>query len=560
MRSASTTVFTWRYRVVILILAVFAATIFGRIVDLTIFQRKFLLSQGNARSLRVVPIPAFRGVILDRNKEILAVSTPVYAVWADPKSFDVNAETVPILAKLLKIPEKSLKQNIIKAKDKGFVYLVRGVRPSLAEKVKHLAIPGVAIKQELKRFYPLGRIFSHLLGFNNIDDKGIEGVELGFNAWLKGTAGKKQVVKDRLGRVIDELAILKAPKQGRSLHLSVDKRLQYITYRELLSTVKKFNAVSGSVVILDAKTSEVLAMVNVPSYNPNSGSKVRTENFRNRAVTDLFEPGSVMKPFSVASALDSGKFTKDSLIDTSPSRLTIDGNTIHDERDFGVLTVTQILKRSSNIGVTKLVLASDPNQLVGLLHRVGFGRLTHSGFPGEVIGVVEKPEKSKPFVLATLGFGYGLSVNALQLAHAYTVFASGGKLLPVTLIKREKVAVGEQAINSHIARDVLQMLEAVVEEQGTGKKAKVKGYRIAGKTGTSRIAGKNGYEKSRHVASFVGIAPVSNPRFVVAVVIREPRKGSYYGGVVAAPLFARIVAEAFKVLAIVPDKWNGHAA
>lgn len=545
----------FRLGFVALVLMLVLMAIGYRIIQLTVLDRAFLLSQGNARSLRDIPVPSHRGMLLDRNKNVLAVSTPVMSVWISPKDFNVEQQSLRQIAKALGLSEVRLRKKIIANQSRQFLYLKREVTPYLAQKIKAMAIPGINLTKEFKRYYPLSNIFASILGFTNIDDKGIEGLELAFEPYLKGEVGVMRVIKNRLGQVIDEIALIKPQRKGQSISLSLDKRLQFIAYHYLKETVKEYAAHSGSVVVLKAQTGEVLAMANYPSFNPNLRIFRRDHRHRNQAVTDLFEPGSVMKAFSVASALDSGLFTPNSLIDTSPSYLNLDGNIIRDDHPVGVVTVTEVLKRSSNVGVTKMVLSSPAHQLEDLLRRVGFGQLTDSGFPGESAGVLQDKSQSSPFVLATLGFGYGLSVTPLQLAQAYSVFANAGYLMPATFIASEQAQQkAKQVINGNIAQAVLNMLEAVVEKGGTGRLAQVKGYRVAGKTGTSRVATANGYDKNKHIASFVGIAPVSKPQLVIAVVIREPTQKSYYGGRVAAPLFAKVMQQSLQIMGISPDK------
>lgn len=545
---------TSRYHFLIIILSLFAFFIFFRVVKLALFDRSFLQNQGNARSLRVIGMPAYRGIISDRQGKVLAVSTLLQAIWVSPEHFDFGSPKIQALAALLKTDQKHLIEKIQQFKHKDFLYLKRGVSPNIKDKIEALSIPGVFFKEEYKRFYPHGESVAHLLGFTDIDDEGIEGLELAYNDWLKGIKGKRRVLKDRLGKIIDEVNVITLPKQGHALRLSIDRQIQYMTYNALKARVERFNAKSGSAVILDPHTGEVLAMANVPSFNPNKRMSSRNDSYRNRAVTDVFEPGSALKPFSIVSALDSGQFTKDSLIDTNPSWMMLDGNLISDERPNGTLSITEILQRSSNVGVTKLVLASPANQLVNMLRRVGFGQATSSGFPGESFGRVPEKKDSRPFSIATLGFGYGISVTPLQLAHAYSVFANQGRLVDVSLLKATRPDAGAQVISEEIADNVLAMLEAVVEQNGTGRFARIKGYRVAGKTGTSRIATEKGYDKNRHVATFVGIAPVSHPRLVVAIVINEPRAISYYGSKVAAPLFAEVMENALTLLGEPPDK------
>lgn len=548
---------TWRFRIVVCALLIVAFALVFRVIKLAVLDKAFLQGQGNARSIRVVDIPAFRGVITDRHNNILALSTPVFAIWVSPRKISLTPDVVKSLANALSMSEDNLKQKVTKAKGRGFVYLKRGVSPNVKANVDKLQLPGVYARQEFKRFYPHGEVTSHVLGFTNIDDSGIEGVELAYNRWLSGVKGREKVIKDRLGQVIDKVNIIKPPKTGRQLTLSIDKRIQYYVYQALVDTCKRFKAKSGSVVVLDSRTGEVLAMANIPSFNPNQPIIERDGSYRNRAVTDVFEPGSVMKAFSIASALDSHAFTTESLIDTTPSWMVVDGNLIRDDRANGQLTLTQILQRSSNVGVTKLVLASPAMQLVTMLRRFGFGQTTGSGFPGESSGEVRDRRQSRLFDLATLGFGYGMTATTLQLAHGYSVFANHGLLVPVSLLKQEGSIHARRTLDKTVANHLLSMLEAVVEDDGTGRRARIKGYRVAGKTGTSRLVGKKGYEKNRHIATFVGIAPVSSPRLVVAVMIREPRAISYYGGAVAAPLFADIMEGSLTLLGVKPDKVSG---
>ena len=544
----------WRLVVVYCLILVVFTLIIWRAINLAVVDKAFLQSQGNARSLRDLSIPAYRGMLLDRHNSVLAVSTPVMDLWISPLTFNKTLQNLTELAKLLNVRHDMLTKKISMNQKKHFLYLKREITPSLAAKITALKIDGLRLKKEYKRFYPLANVLAPVVGFTDIDETGIEGLELAFNSALGGENGVRRVIKDRLGHIIDELGVMKKPRQGQNIALALDKRIQYVTYRRLKETVEAFDAKSGSMVVMDVNNGEILAMANYPSYNPNARVSHRDGRYRNRSVTDLFEPGSVIKAFSVASALDSDLFSPETLIDTTPSWMMVDGNTIHDDRENGVLSVTQVMKRSSNVGITKMVLSSPAVQLDGLLKRVGFGQLTGSGFPGESGGMLENKTQASPFVLATLGFGYGLSVTTLQLAQAYAVFANGGYLMPARFLLATQKTFSKKVIKSKIAQQVLNILEAVVEENGTGQRARVAGYRIAGKTGTSRIAGKNGYDKNRHIASFVGIAPVSQPKLVISVVIREPRKVSYYGGRVAAPLFSKVMGESLRILGVSPDK------
>jgi cell division protein FtsI (penicillin-binding protein 3) len=525
-----------------------------RMVDLTVLHRQFLQGQGNARSLRVLDIPAHRGIITDRQGTPLAVSTPVQSVWVNPKTFDPDNKQLAELCQLLSFSPKNLLAAIKQANTREFLYLHRQLPPELAKKIAELKIPGVNFQQEFKRYYPEGESISQLIGFTNIDDIGIEGLELAFQDWLIGVAGKKKVLKDRLGRIIEELGVLKEPRPGHDLVLSIDRRIQYLAYHELQNTLEKFAAKSGSVVVIDTQNGEILAVANSPSFNPNARDRYPPDRYRNKAITDTFEPGSVMKPFSIASALASGRVKPETMIDTRPSSMLVQDHIVRDLHNYGVLNVTGVLQHSSNVGVTKMVLLSPPAQLIGLLQRSGFGQRTESGYPGESDGAIVAVKDANPFVLATLSFGYGMSVTALQLARGYLIFANRGRLMPLTLIRNGANMVAEQVLDKKTANQVLVMMEAVLSNEGTGKLARVPGYRVAGKTGTAQIAGLKGYEKNRHIASFVGLAPVSNPRLVVAVVVIEPTKNGYYATGVAAPLFAQVMSGALRILEVPPDK------
>ncbi|WP_040534408.1 peptidoglycan D,D-transpeptidase FtsI family protein [Legionella drancourtii] len=527
-----------------------------RMVDLTVLHRQFLQGQGNARSLRTVDIPAYRGMITDRHGAPLAISTPVESVWVNPKEFSSDKEQFMSLAAYLHLTPKQLSRKIVNAEkeNREFLYLQRQLPPALSKEIEALKIPGVNFQKEFKRYYPDSDSISQLLGFTNVDDQGLEGIELAYQDWLRGIVGKKRVIKDRLGRIIEELNVTKEPRPGRDLVLSIDRRLQYLAYSELSKTVEEFAAKSGSVVVVDTENGEILAMANVPSYNPNSRGRYDKDTYRNRAVTDTFEPGSVIKTFSIASALETGLFTPSTIIDTNPSWMTVHGRTVRDIHNYGVLDVTGVLQHSSNVGVTKMVLASPPEQLIGLLQRSGFGQRTESAYPGESEGNIVKVKDANPFVLATISFGYGLSVTALQLAKAHMIFANQGKLIPVTLLYNDPPTAGIQVIKPETAQQVLSMMEAVLGKDGTGKAARVPGYRVAGKTGTARVAGKDGYKDRKYTASFIGIAPVSKPKFVVVVIIHQPSRKGYYAAAVAAPLFSKVMTGALRLFNIPTDE------
>lgn len=523
-------------------------------VDLTVVKRHFLQAQGQARSLRVVNIPAFRGMIQDRNGEPLAVSSRVYAVWFGLDAEKLSQSDLKKLSQLLNLKEKTVLSRYNKALDHSFVYLRRNISPKKAQQIRALNLPGVHFKEEFKRYYPEGESFAHVLGLTDVDDRGLEGLELAYNNWLRGQNGQKKVIKDRLGRIISEIGVIKNPSPGKNITLSLDRRIQHLAFQELKKTIKEYQAESGSIVVLDSTNGEILAMANLPSFNPNVRQQKQDGRHRNRAVTDLFEPGSVMKAFSIASALESGKYKEDTQIDTNPSWMVINGNTIRDLHNYGKISVEEVLKRSSNVGVTKMVLASPATLLIDMLRKVGFTAVTESSFPGESAGFINNKSFTRPFVLATLGFGYGISATTLQLAKGYGVFASKGLNHPISFLKNAKRRKPHRVIDERIAKSVLTMLEKVVEDNGTGRKAQIPSYRVAGKTGTARIADNKGYNSRRHIATFVGIAPVSNPRLVIAVTINEPKNISYYGGVVAAPLFAKVMSGSLGYLGIAPDK------
>lgn len=541
----------WRFYLLISIIILSVVGLGWRVFDLAIIDQHFLRQQGDERVLRAINTPAFRGMIVDRNGYPLAISTMVYSIWMNPHEFLGEPKSLSVLSTLLQISDKKILAtlNHYKNGNREFIYLKRGLSPEINQQIKSLNIRGIYTQEEYRRYYPEGEVTAHVIGFTNIDDRGQEGLELGYNQWLQGEHGKKWVIKDRLGRIISDVRKIKDQKAGNNLVLSIDKRIQYLAYRELLIGITANHAISGSALVLDPQTGEVLAMVNYPSFNPNNRQKTKLAGVRNRAVTDTFEPGSTIKAFTVASALESGLYTPNSIIDTSPGWMRVDRNLVRDERNNGRLTMAQILQISSNMGTAKIVLTLPPNQLWSLLHRVGFGELTGIGFPGEQNGVLVNHQRS--FMLATLSFGYSMSVTALQLARAYCIFANNGIKMPVSLIKIDKSPPGERVLASKLAREMLAVLE--ITKTGTGRSAHVPGYRVAGKTGTVNMVGKGGYQKHRYTSSFVGIAPVSNPRLVVAVVIHDPQGKPHTGGQVSGPIFERIMEGALRILDVSPD-------
>lgn len=540
----------YRLLLVCVCFGVLCIILLARSIDLTVWDRKFLKRQGDARVIRTISIPAHRGMIMDWEGVPLAISTPVQSAWIDPKSFSPGEKALNRLGQLIGVKPADILQKIGKT-EREFVYLHRHMQPTLADQIKELNIPGLYFQQEFKRYYPEASSVAQLLGFTNIDDVGIEGLELAYQEWLMGTPGKRRVVIDPNGHIVDDLGIIRPPRPGHDLVLSIDRRIQYLAYHELKKTLRQFKAKFGSVVVLDTQSGEILAAANAPSYNPNVRFHYPLNRYRNKALTDLFEPGSVIKVFSIASALQGKLFTPHTIIDTRPGHMLVERRPVRDIHNYGVLDVTGVLQHSSNVGVTKMILQYPPEQFIGLLQRAGFGQMTESGYPGESAGSVLSPKEAKPFMLATLGFGYGLSVTALQLAKAYSIFANQGVLKPITLIHQQTSGESIAVLEPQIAGQVLTMMEAVLDNV---RSARVPGYRIAGKTGTARIAGHHGYEKNRHIGSFIGIAPVSAPRLVVVVVIHEPTEGGYYGAVVAGPLFSKVMSGALRILNIPPDQ------
>lgn len=550
--------YQWRYLFIIAIFLFAVLVLFARMVDLTLLQKQFLQKQGESRSKRVISIPALRGMIEDRNHFPLAISSPVSSLWINPQEFPLTHENTKAIAQKIAIPETKVYDQVEAYKHKSFVYIKRELTPAVADSIAALKIPGVYLQQEYKRFYPDGEVTAQLVGYTNIDGNGQEGMELAYNSWLTGQAGKELVLQDLRGNVVSVLKRIAEQKPGHHLTLSIDRRIQFLAYQALKEAVVHYQAKSGSAVVLDIKTGEVLAMVNQPSFNPNDRSAYN-ESHRNRAVTDTFEPGSTMKAFSIMSALDSNQYTPDTVIDTAPGWWRVGRNWVRDELNYKQLTVTGVLQKSSNVGVAKMTLSLPGDQLWGMLQRVGFGQPTSSGFPGEQGGYLLHQSPWNPFVLATLAFGYGISVTTLQLAQAYAIIGNHGVKVPVSLLKggnpgNEKP---EHVIDPEVADQMLTMLEAVTgSDEGTGGQARVQGYRVAGKTGTARIAGPGGYYKHRYRGSFVGIAPVSHPRLVVAVVVIDPQGSAYYGGLIAAPAFSKIMSGALHILNIPPDRVN----
>lgn len=546
----------WRFRLVVAGLSALAAVLVWRALTLQVLDvdrgYRFLQGQGNARTNRTEVIPAHRGMISDRNGEPLAVSTPVASIWANPQELLQAQGQWSVLANSLNMNLADLSSRVKRYGNSQFMYLRRHVAPAEADAILAKKVPGVYVQREYRRFYPAGEVTAHLLGFTNIDDRGQEGLELAYNDWLMGHPGKKRVLKDLYGNIIREIDAGEAARPGKDLKLSIDLRLQYLAYRELKSALNRTGAKAGSVVIMDSETGEVLALVNQPSYNPNNRSQINSSALRNRALTDMFEPGSTMKPLTLVAALESGKYQPDTPINTHPGYIKVGSKLLKDHRNYGVLTVSDVLKKSSQVGTTKIALSLDEHDVWDVFNRFGLGRSTGSGFPGESTGVLPNRASWRAIERATFAFGYGMTVTPLQLAQAYSVFANHGVFQPVSLLKRDESDERKQVISAKIARQVVDMLETVTETGGTATRARVDAYRVAGKTGTSHKAEAGGYAEDRYFSIFAGLAPATNPRVVAIVTIDEP-DGDYFGGLVAAPVFSKVVADALRLLNIAPD-------
>jgi cell division protein FtsI (penicillin-binding protein 3) len=543
-----------RCHVVGALLVVGAVIVIGRAVQLQVFNKAFLNEQAAARHLRVERLSAHRGMITDRNGEPLAVSTPVDSVWVTPRDLVAAPEYIKPLAVALGLDRESLTARLTRNVDKEFMYLKRHMNPADAARIAQQGIPGVRLLREYRRYYPAGEVTGHLIGFTDIDDRGQEGMELAFDHHLAGQAGSKRVLKDRLGRVVEDIESIDPPRPGRKMIASIDLRLQYLAYREMKAAVQRSNASSGSAVIIDVDTGEVLAMVNQPSYNPNDRSQFAAYRYRNRAITDIFEPGSSFKPLIIAAALESGRYQPDSQVDTSPGYVQVGAKTIEDSTNLGRIDLATVLARSSNVGATKIAMSLEPATLWTVLSGFGFGRTSASGFPGESAGLLSHYQNWRPISQATLAYGYGLSVTPLQLVQAYAVLAAGGLQRPVSLLALDQPPIARRVVRKDTAEALMAMLEIVVSPQGTGRRAAVSGYRVAGKTGTTRKFAGGGYSEDRYIAVFAGVVPASNPRLAAVIVIDEPGTGEYYGGHVAAPVFARVMAGALRILAIPPDQ------
>ena len=550
----------WRIHLILFCMFLCVLAIFWKVANLHITERDFLQDQGDRRTIRTVPLVANRGLITDRNGEPLAVSTPVQSIWVDPSKISGDPETITALAKNLELNEEVLIQNLKLKSNLKFHYIKRRLPPSEAEKILSLSAEGVYSQQEYQRFYPQGEVAAHLVGFSNMDDVGQEGLELTYDNWLKGVPGRRQVMQDRRGNIIEELNTIQTAQPGNSLELSIDFRIQNIAYRELKEEFVARRARAASIVILDVNTGEVLAMANQPSYNPNAKSDIKDFSvIRNRAITDVFEPGSTVKAFTIAAALETGLYQPDTIIETSPGWMMVSGNEVKDLFDYGTLTTSGVITKSSNVGSSKIALDIGAEPIRDLLSRLGFGDVLGTGFPGERTGVLPNPRKWGRHVTATFSFGYGLSATALQLASAYSVLADNGIRKPVSLLKLSDEAVidlpRQQVLSPEITVNLRKMLRTVVDADsgGSALEANVPFYSVAGKTGTAHVVGEKGYEENLHNSLFVGMVPASNPQIVIVIVVNEPKGEEHYGGQVAAPVFSRVASGAMRILNIAPD-------
>lgn len=553
MKKSSFVIQKHRLYVVYLILFGLIAVIENRLFTLQILEHDFLQEEADNRHVRTVQIPTTRGVITDRNHELLAVSLPVNTIWANPKEVQIDIAELSSLANIIDVDVNSLMNRLINNSTREFLYLRRQLTPEDSAEVMRLGISGVYSMREYKRFYPEGESVAHLIGFTNIDDEGQEGLELAYESWLGSTPGRKQVVRDRFGRIIEDIRSVDEPIEGNDLQITIDLRLQYRAYQELKRAVFEHSATSGSIVVIDVDSGDVLALANQPYFNPNNRASFSPRDYRNRAISDVFEPGSAMKPFIVAAAVESGIYDELSIVDTSPGSLLINGRIItSDYSNYGSINLRTILENSSNVGASKVALSLDREFLYQTLNSFGFGSSLGSGLPGEASGVMTTPENWATVNQATMAYGYGLSVTTLQLAQAYTILAAGGVRRPLSFIRNESIPSGTRIISEENAEKVNLMLESVVNN-GTGGNAAVDNYRVGGKTGTAWKANSGGYSETNYIATFAGFAPVSKPKFVIIVVIDDPKNSEYYGGSVAAPVFSNVMSEALRIYGIEPD-------
>jgi cell division protein FtsI (penicillin-binding protein 3) len=534
------------------VLGLGAAGLIARAVDLQLVDRGFLISQGDARFSRVVATLAHRGKIFDRNGAPLAVSTPVDSAWANPKELAAATGQWKDLARTLNRDRGEFIRRLSSSQDRDFIWLARHMRPEDAQAIRKMDLPGVNMVREYHRYYPAGEVVGHVLGFTSIDDEGQEGAELAFDHLLAGEDGRKRVIQDRKGRQVEDIENIRSARPGGDVTLSIDMRIQYLAYRELKAAIRDNRAISGSMVVLDVTTGEILAMVNQPTFNPNDRGQATAAMYRNRAATDIIEPGSSIKPFVVAAALQSGRYDAASIIDTSPGFIRVGTKIVEDEHQLGAIGLAEVLAKSSNVGMTKIALTLEPQQIWTTLTQLGFGRVTASEFPGESAGVLSNYSSWRPIGISSLSRGYGLSVTPLQLAQAYATVGAFGVSRPVTMRKVEADVPGERVLTEKNSRTLVTLLESVVSD-GTGKRAAIPGYRVAGKTGTAWKAIGGGYADDRYVGIFGGVAPATRPRLAAVVVINDPAAGLYYGGDVAAPVFSAVVGGALRLMGVAPD-------
>ena len=550
--STAGTLPAWRSRVVITLFAAAFAILIGRAFYLQKMNEKFLQKEGASRYSRIIEVPANRGRILDRKGEPLAVSTPVRSIWVVPSEFEATPAQVSQIAHVIDLHPREISKRL-GAAENDFAYLRRQVAPEVADRLDALGIAGVFHRREYRRYYPGGDVMAHMLGFTGRDDVGQEGIELAFQDHLAGKSGNRRVIKDRFGRIIEDVEGIRTAHEGRDLMLALDTNIQNLAFRALRQAVTDHRATGGGIVVIDSTTGEILALANVPTYNPNNRDHIVAGSMRNRAVTDAFEPGSTLKPFTVAVALETGKMTPQTQIQTAPGSLVIGTATIRDAHPAGLLTVAEVIQKSSNVGSAKIALDLSSESMWTLFNGVGFGTSMRLGFPGEAVGKVRPAHTWRPIEQATMSYGHGIAISLVQLARAYTVFARDGDMVSLTLSRVDRTAQGKPIISAKTAQEVRRMLEMAVQTGGTAPRAQVMGYRVAGKTGTARKLENGVYAADKHVASFVGFAPVSDPRLVIAVMIDEPRAGQYYGGLVAAPVFSAVMGGALRVLGVLPD-------
>ena len=542
----------WRSRLLLLAFFFGFCVLGARAVYLQGWNNDFLQAKGESRYSRVIEITANRGRIVDRHGELLAISTPVKSVWAIPSEVELDKDKLGKLSALLEMPPQDLQKRFAET-NRDFVYVKRQISPELADRVAELRVPGLFQSREFRRYYPGGEVMSHVLGFTGVDDIGQEGVELAFQEQLAGKAGSRRVIKDRMGQIIEDLQSIKSAQEGRDLTLALDARIQNLVFGQLKAAMETNKAKAGGIVVLDITTGEMLALANFPTYNPNNRTHLSGASLRNRVLTDTFEPGSTLKPFTIATAIEAGQVTPNTTIQTSPGTLTIGKATIHDAHAEGLLTVSQVIQKSSNVGSAKIALNLPPESMWNTFNSVGLGTAPKLGFPGEATGRVRPFKTWKPIEQATMAYGHGISVSLVQLARAYSIFARDGDLVPISLVKVDTPPAAQSVISAETARALRAMLESVVGPGGTAPRAQIMGYRVAGKTGTAHKQENGAYAANKYVSSFVGFAPVSNPRLVVAVMIDEPSGGQYYGGSVAAPVFAKVMEGALRALGVPPD-------